>query len=90
MSQRVDIILNKYLEPVKIEPQVKDIDNVNEINVYVTTDENLYNQKVLTIINYVTHVKAIEYYESPLGEVKVEKMINVKPTEVLKLLKVKL
>jgi len=87
MTKTVDMHLNKYLELVKVYPEkTENLENVNEINIYVITDENLYNQKIMTIINYHNHVKIIEYYESPLGEVYIEKTYNVKPSDIIQFL----
>ncbi len=76
----MDIFLNKYLELVH--PQyldLREIDNVKEINIYIADDCNICNiqSKVLTIINYEKALKIIEYYESYLGEIRVEKLITL-------------
>jgi len=83
----MDIYLNKYLELVHPHLDLREIDNVKEINIYIADDCDVCNkQKVLTIINYEKALKIIEYYESYLGEIRVEKLIyNKKPSEILQI-----
>ncbi len=80
----MDIFLNKYLELITPK-ELKDIDDVREINIYVTNEE-YYHQRILTIINYFGHIKIVEYYESPLGTVYLEKIFhNIKPSDIIRM-----
>ena len=83
----VDIYLNKYLELINPkEIDISNIDNVEQVNVYVV-DNNYFHYWVLTIKRYEMYVKLIEHYESPIGEVFLEKRIyGVKSSDVLRLL----
>jgi len=83
----IDIRLNKYLEltdPKNVD--ISEVNNVEQINIYVI-DDNYFHYWVLTIKKYETYIKIVEHYESPIGEVFLEKRIyGVKPSDVLRLL----
>jgi len=83
----VDIRLNKYLE--LIEPKninISEVDTVEQINVYVV-DDAYFHYWVLTIKNYETYIKVMEHYESPIGDIYVEKRFyGVKPSDLLRVL----
>ena len=93
MSQEeVEINLNKYLELIdkKQSEMINKIDDMKKIDVYVV-DDNYYSHKLLTIVNYSTHVKLVEYFESAISEASVERILHdVKPSTVLKILLPKL
>jgi len=91
-NQKLEIKLNTYLEVV--EPKDKNLldiaDNSREIVVSVFTpdpESGYVIDDILKIVNYGTHVKLVEYYRSPIGEISIERVIdNTKPSTVLKML----
>jgi len=83
----MDLRLNKYLE--LIEPKninISEVDTMEQVNVYIV-DDNYFHYWVLTIKNYETYIKVMEHYESPIGEVFLEKRFHsVKPSDILRVL----
>jgi len=87
-EERIELYLNIYLELRR--PKEKDIldkiDNAKEIVVFVDNIDYTHD-RVLTIKNYGTHIRVIEYYNSRIGEVTVERSYdNIKPSTFLKML----
>jgi len=88
MEGSIEIILNRYLEPIipKSDEIKNKIDCVRDIVVFVR-DENYNDYKILSIINYGTHILLKEHYESPVGEVVIERVLHyIKPSTILKIL----
>jgi len=83
----MDIYLNKYLELVDSKPvDISNVDAVEQVNVYVV-DDCYFHYWVLAIKKYETYIKIVEHYESPIGEVFLEKRIyGAKTSDVLRLL----
>ena len=88
LDEKIEIHLNMFLELVN--PKTKDVldkvNSVREISISVMNSD--YSEDtVLDIVNYGDHLKLIEKYKSPLGEINVVKVLdNVKPSQVLKML----
>ena len=83
----IEIVLNKYLEPVRPKTDLKpvDVDGKDEIIVY-TIDEDYDQYKILKIFNYGSHIEVSEYYYSYIGEIEVRKGLHgVKPSSILQL-----
>jgi predicted RNA binding protein with dsRBD fold (UPF0201 family) len=91
-DKKLEIKLNPYLEIVepKMSNLLEIVDNMREIDVDVFDTDPISGYifvNVMRLINYGDHVKVVEKYESPLGEVHVEKVYeNVKPSDVLRML----
>jgi len=86
-EQKVEIRLNMFLELISPKEDILNkIDDVREISVSVANPD--YSEDtILDIINYGDHLKIVERYRSPLGEINVIKVLDdVKPSVVLKLL----
>jgi len=91
-NQKIEINLNQYGELVepKLPNLLEIVDNTKEIYINILDTDPMSGGvfvNVLKLINHGDHVKVVERYKSPLGEITIDKHYeNAKPSDILKLL----